>query len=142
MNREAKAITLINQRNRELQRQTLSQVKHDDTNKEDDPFTRKSQRMKPVAGKAKNITDLPEKKEEDKNPINNLKQPSLTHSSSAPILSSLNPSLLLDVIPDDIPRNSPIPTLSSTNSSTNKAGSLSLAEWKRRKAEAAAAAGK
>lgn len=146
INQEGVAVTFINQRNRDLQRQTLAQIKVGEGNKEDDPFTRKSGKMKPVSGKAKN-KDAPANEESSTStPVKDEKESTgdqpqhslMTHSSSAPILTKFDPSLLFSTS-ESKPSNSPNIGQQSSSAGSQKEGRLSLAEYRRRKAQAAAA---
>ncbi|KAE9549084.1 hypothetical protein FO519_007705 [Halicephalobus sp. NKZ332] len=145
MNQEGVAVTFINQRNRDLQRQTLSQIKVDDGNKEDDPFTRKSGKMKPVSGKAKTQKDSAAEGEssipvkDDMESTGTSQQNTLMiHSISAPTLTKFDPSLLLSTS-ESKPNNSPNIGQQSNSAGGQKEGRLSFAEYRRRKAEAASA---
>lgn len=102
---------------------------------EDDPFTRKSGKSRVVAGRGnKKDDESDDAKIPEKGKVAQFKiASSLSHSSSAPQLK-FDPTSILD----EFPQQPVAPAIPTQSSAAPKTG-ISFAEFRRRKAEAAAA---
>uniref|UniRef100_A0A7E4V2I8 Plus3 domain-containing protein n=1 Tax=Panagrellus redivivus TaxID=6233 RepID=A0A7E4V2I8_PANRE len=148
------AIAFINQRNKEAQMKALAEkaARGGDDNKDDDPFTRKSAKMRVVSGRAKNAAGAsasanPAEGESSQTPI---PKPTLKPSGSGMIHSSSAPQLHVNralILGTAAAQQAPKPSLpkaltssagaSSSNGSPAE-GKISFAEYRRRKAAEAA----